>query len=74
MSLTTYHNVPVPSFMYGTAWKKEATTELVQLAVVAGFTVQRVFRGFPEWLLRFNVGGWEGRTEIWSIYRVGGPG
>ena len=38
MSLTTYHNVPVPSFMYGTAWKKEATTELVQLAVVAGFT------------------------------------
>ena len=24
--------------MYGTAWKKEATTELVQLAVAAGFT------------------------------------
>jgi diketogulonate reductase-like aldo/keto reductase len=38
MPLTTYNNVPVPSFMYGTAWKKEATTQLVQLAVTAGFT------------------------------------
>ena len=38
MSLTTYNNVAVPSFMYGTAWKKEATTQLVQLAVAAGFT------------------------------------
>jgi len=38
MSLTAYNKVPVPSFMYGTAWKKEATTQLVQLAVAAGFT------------------------------------
>ena len=38
MALTTYNHVPVPSFMYGTAWKKEATTQLVQLAVGAGFT------------------------------------
>ena len=38
MSLTTYNSVAVPSFMYGTAWKKEATTQLVQLAVAAGFT------------------------------------
>lgn len=38
MSLTTYNNVPVPSFMYGTAWKKEATAQLVRLAVTAGFT------------------------------------
>jgi diketogulonate reductase-like aldo/keto reductase len=38
MALTTYNNVSVPSFMYGTAWKKEATTQLVQQAVVAGFT------------------------------------
>ena len=37
MPLTAYNNVSVPSFMYGTAWKKEATTQLVQLAVVAGF-------------------------------------
>jgi diketogulonate reductase-like aldo/keto reductase len=38
MPLVTYNNVPVPSFMYGTAWKKEATAQLVQLAVEAGFT------------------------------------
>lgn len=38
MSLIAYNNVPVPSFMYGTAWKKEATTQLVQLAAAAGFT------------------------------------
>lgn len=38
MSLTTYNHVSVPSFMYGTAWKKEATTELVLQAVEAGFT------------------------------------
>jgi diketogulonate reductase-like aldo/keto reductase len=38
MSLTSYNNVSLPSFMYGTAWKKEATTQLVQLSVAAGFT------------------------------------
>ena len=38
MALTANNNVPVPSFMYGTAWKKEATTQLVQLAVATGFT------------------------------------
>jgi len=38
MSLMTYNKVSVPSFMYGTAWKKEATTRLVQQAVEAGFT------------------------------------
>ena len=38
MPLTTYNHVSVPSFMYGTAWKKEATTELVLQAVEAGFT------------------------------------
>ena len=37
MTLTAYNQVPIPSFMYGTAWKKEATTELVQLAVASGF-------------------------------------
>lgn len=37
MTLTAYNQVPVPSFMYGTAWKKVATTQLVQLAVAAGF-------------------------------------
>src|SRR5437879_13535468 len=38
MALTAYNHVPLPSFMYGTAWKKEATTRLVQSAVAAGFT------------------------------------
>jgi diketogulonate reductase-like aldo/keto reductase len=38
MTLTTYNHVSIPSFMYGTAWKKEATTQLVQLAVASGFT------------------------------------
>ncbi|MBH0210131.1 MAG: aldo/keto reductase, partial [Nitrospira sp.] len=37
MSFTTYNNVTIPSFMYGTAWKKEATTGLVLQAVEAGF-------------------------------------
>jgi diketogulonate reductase-like aldo/keto reductase len=36
--MTTYNQVSVPSFMYGTAWKKEATARLVQLAVESGFT------------------------------------
>jgi len=38
MTLTAYNRVPIPSFMYGTAWKKEATTALVLQAVEAGFT------------------------------------
>jgi len=38
MILTAYNRVPLPSFMYGTAWKKEATTRLVELAVASGFT------------------------------------
>src|SRR5437870_12063835 len=38
MALTAYNHVPLPSFIYGTAWKKEATTRLVQSAVEAGFT------------------------------------
>jgi diketogulonate reductase-like aldo/keto reductase len=38
MALTAYNRVAIPSFMYGTAWKKEATTGLVLQAVEAGFT------------------------------------
>lgn len=38
MSLKTYNDVSVPTFMYGTAWKKDATTKLVEDAVAAGFT------------------------------------
>jgi diketogulonate reductase-like aldo/keto reductase len=36
--LTAYNRVALPFFMYGTAWKKEATAQLVQLAVASGFT------------------------------------
>ena len=35
---TAYNGVTMPAFMYGTAWKKEATTRLVLEAVNAGFT------------------------------------
>jgi diketogulonate reductase-like aldo/keto reductase len=38
MSLKTNNGVDVPSFMYGTAWKKSETTSLVELAVKSGFT------------------------------------
>jgi diketogulonate reductase-like aldo/keto reductase len=38
MTLTAYNGISIPSFMYGTAWKKEATSQLVQLAVASGFT------------------------------------
>ena len=38
MTITAYNGVPIPSFMYGTAWKKDATSQLVQQAVAAGFT------------------------------------
>ena len=37
MALKSYNNLDVPSFMYGTAWKKVATARCVQLAVTAGF-------------------------------------
>jgi diketogulonate reductase-like aldo/keto reductase len=38
MALKTYNDIPVPGFMYGTAWKKDATARLVELAVESGFT------------------------------------
>jgi diketogulonate reductase-like aldo/keto reductase len=37
MALTAYNGVSIPSFIYGTAWKKEATAALVQSAVESGF-------------------------------------
>jgi len=37
MTLTAYNQVDLPSLMYGTAWKKDATTRLVELAVATGF-------------------------------------
>jgi len=38
MTLTAYNHVPIPAFMYGTAWKKAATAQMMQLAVATGFT------------------------------------
>jgi len=38
VTFTTYNHIPIPPFLYGTAWKKEATAHVVQLAVRAGFT------------------------------------
>jgi diketogulonate reductase-like aldo/keto reductase len=35
--LRAYNDVSVPSFMYGTAWKKEVTAQCVLLAVESGF-------------------------------------
>jgi diketogulonate reductase-like aldo/keto reductase len=37
VTLTTYNGIALPSFIYGTAWKKDATARLVELAVGAGF-------------------------------------
>lgn len=37
-TIVTYNNVTMPSFMYGTAWKKDQTVGLVELAVDSGFT------------------------------------
>jgi diketogulonate reductase-like aldo/keto reductase len=37
MSFATYNQASLPPFMYGTAWKKEATARLVLQAVEAGF-------------------------------------
>ena len=38
IKFSTYNDVAIPSFIYGTAWKKEATADLVQLAISTGFT------------------------------------
>ena len=37
MTITAYIGVALPDLLYGTAWKKEATSGLVQQAVAAGF-------------------------------------
>jgi len=36
-TITAHNGVPIPNFMYGTAWKKEDTDGYVQAAVQAGF-------------------------------------
>src|SRR5262245_51273639 len=44
----------IPTFIYGTAWKKEATTQLVQTAVKAGFKAIDTAnqpKHYSEWLV-----------------------
>lgn len=36
----------------------------------AGYSIERVYQWFPDWLLKFNINHWEDRTRIWSVYRV----
>lgn len=36
--IVTYNDVEIPPFIYGTAWKKDQTARLVELAVDSGFT------------------------------------
>ena len=36
--IVTYNEIEVPPFIYGTAWKKDQTARLVELAVDSGFT------------------------------------
>ena len=40
MTLKAYSQVPIPSFMYGTAWKKGATAELTE-APFASVSLER---------------------------------
>ena len=35
--IVTYNDVAIPAFIYGTAWKKDQTARLVELAVDSGF-------------------------------------
>jgi diketogulonate reductase-like aldo/keto reductase len=37
IEFTASNHLTIPSFIYGTAWKKDATARLVQLAVASGF-------------------------------------
>lgn len=38
--------------------------------VPQGFQTERVYQWYPDWLLRFNPNDWQGRTRIWSVYRL----
>ena len=59
MTLVTWNKIDVPAFLYGTAWKKERTTSLVELAVDSGFkgstpptsssTTRRPSSATPSW-------------------------
>ena len=44
---------------------------LAAAPTIPGFRIERAFRAFPDWMLRYDVTRWEERTEIWTIYRIG---
>jgi diketogulonate reductase-like aldo/keto reductase len=63
MTLTAYNGVAIPEFLYGTAWKKDATRMLVERAVAAGF------RGIDtaNQLIHYNeVGVGEALERVWT--------
>jgi hypothetical protein len=37
---------------------------------LGGQRMEEAFRLYPDWLLRNDWNGWQGRTRIWSVYRV----
>jgi phosphatidylinositol glycan class B len=37
---------------------------------IPGYRIERAFRAFPDWMMHLDIGHWEERTEIWTIYRV----
>ncbi len=57
----------IPSFIYGTAWKKDATTDLVKLALKAGFVAidtANQLKHYSEELVGQAILG-RARTELW---------
>ena len=37
---------------------------------LAGYKVERMYCLFPSWLLKFNINDWEGRSRIWTVFRI----
>ena len=35
-----------------------------------GFRLKREFAKYPDWILRNNTNGWQGRTRIWGVYQL----
>lgn len=63
MGLTTYNGVQMPEFLYGTAWKKDATAGLVERAVAAGF---RGIDTANQLIHYYEVGVGEALLRIWA--------
>ena len=37
---------------------------------IAGYKLKKLYCIYPDWLLRFNIGDWEERSNIWTVYQV----